>query len=286
MIVRLQSTMDDCRRLVDYLLDVDEDFGIPLSSKVQIPVYAEKILQNGRVYVIEEDGLFMALICFYCNDSKNHIAYLPILSTKRQARKKGYARVLIQQMIADCREEHMVRICCDSVNPVAVSLYKSLGFVEDYRKELQHQTKVYLSYYPLQDILLEFLIRIDMDFCPPLSRKVVLADYVCKIQSKAELIMEWSGKELAGLTVLYCNDSDRRFAYIPLVGVSSFCRGKGVASKMLQLSIQVASIRGFRILGIHSNNPIAIHLYKKLGFEEISREGDRIYLELEITQSK
>ena len=286
MIVRLQSTMDDCRRLVDYLLDVDEDFGTPLSCKVQIPVYAEKILQNGRVYVIEENDQYLALICFYCNDCKRHIAHLPILSTKRQARGKGYARVLIQQMIADCREEHMVRICCDSVNPVAVSLYKSLGFVEDCREGLQSQTKVYLSYYPLQDILLEFLIRIDSDFRPPLSQKVALMDYVCKIQSKAELIQEWIGRKLAGLTILYCNDSDRRFAYIALVGVDSSYRGKGIASKMLQISIRTVRTRGFRILGIHSNNPIAIHLYKKLGFREISRDGDRIYLELEITQSK
>lgn len=286
MIIRLQFTADDYRRLVDYLLDVDKDFGISLSSKVQIPVYAEKILQDGRVYMIEECGQTLALICFYCNDHKTHIAHLPILSTKRQARGKGYARVLIQRMIADCKEEHMVRICCDSINPIAVSLYKSLGFIEDRREELQSQTKIYLSYYPLQDELLEFLIRIDSDFRPFLSQKVVLADYVCKIQSKAELIMEWDGKELAGLTVLYCNDSDRQFAYISLVGVSSFCRGRGIASKMLQSAVQIVSTREFRLLGIHSNNPIAIHLYKKFGFKEISKEGDRVYLELEITQSK
>ena len=97
--------------------------------------------------------------------------------------------------------------------------------------------------------------------------------------------MEWDGERLAGLVVLYCNDMASLTAYIALAGVSSSYRGQGIARRMIQSSIQIVMAHGFKVLGIHSNNPIAIHLYKKLGFTEISREGDRLYMELEIEQS-
>lgn len=286
MMIRLQPTENDHQKLTAYLEEVDQDFGIPLSTKVGIPDYAGKILKNGRVYVIEEQSDEpLSLICFYCNDFRSHTAFLPILSTKKEARGKGYAKLLIQRMIADCREEHMVRICCDSINPVAVSLYKSLGFVETARETTGTYTKVCLTHYPLQDCLLDFLIRIDSDFRPALSRKVILSDYVRKIQDKAELVMEWDGESLSGLVVLYCNDTVSLTAYIALVGVSSSYRGQGIARRMIQSSIQIVMAHGFKVLGLHSNNPIAVRLYRKLGFTEVSRESDRLYMELEIDQS-
>jgi len=133
----------------------------------------------------------------------------------------------------------------------------------------------------LRKQLLTFLNNIDNDFNPPLSRKVNLRDYVEKIITNAELILDFDGDEIIGLVVVYCNDELNERAYIPLVGVDSLHRKKGIAKKLMVQAIQLARQKGFKVLGIHSNNQIAIDFYKVLGFSVICSD-DRQYLELVI----
>lgn len=120
----------DSQTFIKYLYDVDHDFGIPISEKNTIELFACKLLTNGNVYVVEENCEIVSCIGFYCNDVVNNNAYLPILSTKKIARGKGYARLLIHKMIEVCKNNDMKIIYCDSINPRAVALYKSIGFVE------------------------------------------------------------------------------------------------------------------------------------------------------------
>lgn len=124
-----------------YLNDVDKDFGTPLSSKTDLISFASKLIKYGHVYVIKEGYDIVAMIGFYSNDTINNNAYLPILSTKDRARGKGYARKLVSEMIDICKKDGMKTIFCDSINPIAISLYISLGFNE-YKKE---ENKSYLK---------------------------------------------------------------------------------------------------------------------------------------------
>lgn len=119
----------DLQTFIKYLYDVDRDFGIPISEKNKIEIFASKLLTNGNVYVVEENCEIVACVGFYCNDVVNNNAYLPILSTKEIARGKGYARLLIHKMIEVCKNSEMKTIYCDSINPHAVALYRSFGFV-------------------------------------------------------------------------------------------------------------------------------------------------------------
>ena len=109
---------------------MDKDFGIPLSAKVDLEVYARKLLRYGHVLVVREEERIWGVNGFYSNDTIGKIAHLPLLSVKAEARGKGYAKQLIAKMISVSRSDGMERIQCDSVNPVAVSLYKSFGFKE------------------------------------------------------------------------------------------------------------------------------------------------------------
>ncbi len=130
-----------------------------------------------------------------------------------------------------------------------------------------------------QSSLVAFLKKVDNDFCPSLSSKVSLCDYADKILEKAELIMEGSSDNIKGLVVLYCNNTEKRTAYIPLVGVTAESRGEGIATRMMKKAIKIAELRGMKRIQIHSNNPIAIKLYQNLGFC-ICEEGERKLLEL------
>lgn len=130
-----------------------------------------------------------------------------------------------------------------------------------------------------RDAILYFLKEIDRDFEPPLSAKIEIESYVDKILAHAELVMmKNSENEVIGLVVLYCNDKITYRAYISLVGVKRSFRGLGKAQEMVKQAIHIARAKGMRVVGIHSNNPIAISLYEKLGFKTIVSE-ERKYLE-------
>ena len=127
--------------LISYLNDVDHDFGIPISEKITINYFAEKLLTFGKVFGVKENEEIVSCIGFYCNDNINRNAYLPILSTQKRARGKGYARILVNKMIEECKKCEMKTILCDSINPHAINLYKSIGFVQ-YNSE---DNKVFLK---------------------------------------------------------------------------------------------------------------------------------------------
>lgn len=129
--------------------------------------------------------------------------------------------------------------------------------------------------------LYRFLREIDEDFSPSLSSKVTLFEYVEKIQNKAELIIDIDNNIIRGLVVLYCNNLDNRNAYISLVGVKKDYRGRGIARNLMKDAIKIAKDKGMKILGIHSNNPAALNIYKTLGFET-KDFGEREYLELKL----
>lgn len=137
------------------------------------------------------------------------------------------------------------------------------------REEMISETELY-----------NFLKDIDEDFTPYLSSKVILSEYVEKIQNNAELIVDKT-VALRGLVVLYCNDVVNFKAYISLVGVRHEFRGMGIARKMMVKAINKAQNNGMKVIGIHSNNEIALKLYKSLGF--VTKEfGEREYLEMKL----
>lgn len=134
--------ISDLKCLIDYLNDVNEDFGIPLSSKAPIVSFANKLLSFGNVFAIKFNNEIVSCIGFYCNDVINYTAHFTILSTKNSARGKGFARLLTNKMIEECKKNKMRKILCDSINPHAIALYKSVGFIE-YKKD---GNKIFLEY--------------------------------------------------------------------------------------------------------------------------------------------
>lgn len=147
MIYHLKNVPNDYQLLLHYFQTVDNDFGISLSRKVDLKEYTSKLLKYGYVYAIMDENRqdILSCIVFYCNDMDTHIAYFPLLSTRADARGKGYAKLLVNEMIQCCKQKGMCRIICDSVNPVAVKLYKSLGFTEYQVQRCEQLTKTFLK---------------------------------------------------------------------------------------------------------------------------------------------
>lgn len=131
--------------------------------------------------------------------------------------------------------------------------------------------------------LCEFLYSVDKDFTPCLSAKVELDAWSEKVLNQASYVACYEEHRLAGLLVFYCNDFQTSRSYISLLGVGRQYRGKGYARKMLLQTIECVKEKNFSVIGVHSNNPTAINLYRSVGFNIVGEavEG-RYYLELSL----
>ena len=126
-----------------------------------------------------------------------------------------------------------------------------------------------------------FLAHINNEYNPPLDTKVELRQYAEKILNNAILLVEMIDENVVGMVVLYCNDENTKKAYIPLVGVLPTYQHRGIASKLMKEAIAFVRVQGYKLIGIHSNNMVAVHLYSKLGFT-VKDDSERKYMELYI----
>lgn len=282
MIIKLNNNDTDIQKLIDYLKDVDQDFEVPLSSKVSLSEFARKTLSKGHAFMALEDNKFVALVTLYCNDKVSAKAFLSILSVKESHRGKGYARQLVNVVINISRLYGMKTVYVDSVNPIAIALYKSVGFKAVEIDKAYGLRKEYLKL-TIPEIekgdLLKFLHEINQDFFPSLDSKVDLQEYATKIQEQASVIIETDRSGICGLVVFYCNNQETKLAYISLVGVSTRARSQGIASRLVKSVCDYIKTQEFSTIGIHSNNPSAIRIYQQLGFCIIVDE-DRKYMEM------
>lgn len=117
-------------------------------------------------------------------------------------------------------------------------------------------------------VIAEHLSSCDADFVPPLSGRIKISDYAQKIVSTAVRFEAWSGGTLIGLVAAYCNDREKRIAYITSVSVLREWAGKGIAARLMSQCAEYAKASGMRQISLEvaSDNCPALKLYEKSGF--------------------
>lgn len=144
----LTNATEDNNALVNFLRKVDNDFRVPLSSKCSLDLYAHKIIENGHVicYFDEDDKSIISAIGFYCNDVIQGKAYISIMCSLPEARGFGFAKKLLSKTSRICQINNMNEIIAYSVNPIAIHLYKSVGYEEISSSDENSLSTVKLSY--------------------------------------------------------------------------------------------------------------------------------------------
>lgn len=114
----------------------------------------------------------------------------------------------------------------------------------------------------------EHLGLCDADFVPSMSERVDINDYAKKIVSKSTRFEAWVDDKLVGLVAVYCNDMEKRTAFITSVSVLREATGKGIAESLMKRCIERKKALGMRqvSLEVASDNMPAIRLYEKCGF--------------------
>ncbi|MBX3644876.1 MAG: GNAT family N-acetyltransferase [Rubrivivax sp.] len=138
-----------------------------------------------------------------------------------------------------------------------------------------------------REAVLAHLQACDSAFRPPLSERIDLVAYAEKIATRAERFEAWDGERLVALVAAYCNDPDRRTAFLTSVSVLPERHGLGLASQLLDWCIDHARAGGFeRIeLEVDESNQAALRLYDRHGLVLIGRRGSTRILELALERT-
>lgn len=123
--------ISDFSRLYDFLTAIDASLPTPLSSRVNLKQYAEKILKNGVALSAERNGAIVSSAMFYCNDRENGEAYLTLLGTIPGYEGNGYASCVMDKAEEFAKKNGMKKMCLETemTNREAVGFYSRRGFV-------------------------------------------------------------------------------------------------------------------------------------------------------------
>ena len=78
--------------IAKHLLHCDADFIPPLSNRIDINKYAQKIASRATRFEAWSDSTLVGLVAAYCNDQENHIAYITSVSVERVGRPRHRRR--------------------------------------------------------------------------------------------------------------------------------------------------------------------------------------------------
>ena len=112
------------------LRSVDIDFNPPLSTRISIPEYAEKIHKNATILSTHQGGELLAFIALYCNSKSNFTAYMTMLVVSPNHRNTGLASNLVESGIGFLRKQGFksLRLEVYKSNSNAINFYANFGF--------------------------------------------------------------------------------------------------------------------------------------------------------------
>lgn len=136
--------------------------------------------------------------------------------------------------------------------------------------------------------VLQHLQTCDNNFLPPLSKKVNLEAYAKKIYEHTTTFEAWHDDILIGLVATYFNDVNNVVGFITNVSTIKDYGGQGIASKLMNQCIGFGQQNNFESihLEVFPENGVAINLYKKFGFTEISVRNNNLLMKFDLKKTK
>ena len=129
--VEFLSNNASAEEIGKHLRNCDVDFVPPLSSRVKISDYAQKIASKAMRFEAWSSGTLIGLVAVYCNDQNKNIAYVTSVSIMKEWIGKGIAAHMMSQCVKHVHALGMKQICLevasDSIS--AIRLYEKCGFV-------------------------------------------------------------------------------------------------------------------------------------------------------------
>ena len=130
--------------------------------------------------------------------------------------------------------------------------------------------------------LIAHLTLCDAAFIPPLSERVDIRAYAQKMLSNAIRFEAWQGGEIVGLVVSYCNDLEKRTAFVTSVSVVQQWKCRGIAKNLMVNCVHHMRQQAFECieLEVAQHNNSAISLYERCGFVPDRNSGPSLVMKL------
>lgn len=148
MIICEKTTLTK-KQLIDFLFAIDKDFPIPLSDKVNIAEYAEKLMDKADLVAEIEEDRIKGLAAGYTENIIDNSAYIALVGVQDKFRGQGIAKQLVKTFIKLCQEKniHSINLYTHQTNVPAIKMYGALGFeIYDMQDEVRTQDIHYIYY--------------------------------------------------------------------------------------------------------------------------------------------
>lgn len=117
--------------LAGHLRSCDADFLPPLSERVVIESYADKIARKATRFEAWSGGTLVGLVAVYGDDRERRSAFITNVSVLGPWTGQGVAARLLARSVEHARDSGMRRVVLEvsGSNAAAVRLYEKAGFV-------------------------------------------------------------------------------------------------------------------------------------------------------------
>lgn len=123
-----------------FIDQLDHDFDPPLSSRIQIDAYAQRLADNAEVLVAEDEehGAPIGVCAFYCNDALTLEGYITYLGVIPRARHLKIGQQLVEQSLAIAWSHSMRSVALHTTphDPRLQRFYERSGFAVDSRDSM------------------------------------------------------------------------------------------------------------------------------------------------------
>ena len=132
-VLEICTNQADPEQIAKHLRACDASFTPPLSGRLEISGYAQKIADKANRFEAWAEGELVGLVAAYCNDTESRTAFITSVSILPGWQGRRVASQLVSQCIAYADRNGFRRIELEvSVqNTAAVRLYEKHGFLAD-----------------------------------------------------------------------------------------------------------------------------------------------------------
>lgn len=115
----------------DYVLQYDTDFYVPLSTRVEMEAFSQKLSDLSTTFIVFKDGEVAGLICSYFYQPETKKGFITLVHTKHEYRGQHLSLPLLDTVKQYAKERGFERIglFVSKQQTSAYNLYSRHGFV-------------------------------------------------------------------------------------------------------------------------------------------------------------
>lgn len=115
----------------EYILQYDNDFFEPLSSRIDMNGFSQKLSDLSLTFIIYKDAAVAGLICSYFYDPANKVGFITLVHTKHEYRGQHLSLHLLNTVKEYARRNGFERIALfvSKQQKSAFQLYSRHGFI-------------------------------------------------------------------------------------------------------------------------------------------------------------